>query len=52
MSSVVLIEERVLFSPKMPTEVNNFLQAVVAASPVDQSRAENLFLQAQMLLWI
>ncbi|MDD5321801.1 MAG: hypothetical protein PHD43_14570 [Methylococcales bacterium] len=32
-----------MFSPKMPTEVNNFLQTVVAASPVNQSRAENLF---------
>jgi hypothetical protein len=39
----------VLFSPDIPVEVNNLLQAAVAASPVDQSRAEILFLQAQEL---
>ncbi|MFZ2170265.1 MAG: hypothetical protein WAW61_11585 [Methylococcaceae bacterium] len=49
MSSVAFIEERVLFSPNIPTEVNNLLQAAVAASSVDQSRAEDLFLQAQIL---
>jgi hypothetical protein len=49
MSSVAFVEERVMFSPTMPAEVNNLLQADVAASSVDQSRAENLFLQAQML---
>lgn len=38
-----------MFSPNMPAEVNNLLQAAVAASSVDQSRAENLFLQAQTL---
>lgn len=38
-----------MFSPNMPSEVNNLLQAAVAASSVDQSRAENLFLQAQTL---
>ena len=49
MSSVAFIEERVLFSPDIPAEVNNLLQAAVAASPVDQNRAEILFLQAQAL---
>jgi len=49
MSSVAFIEERVLFSPDIPTEVNNLLQAAVAASSVDQSEAETLFLQAQTL---
>jgi len=38
-----------MFSPNMPNEVNNLLQAAVAASSVDPSRAENLFLQAQSL---
>ena len=49
MSSVAFIEERVLFSPNIPTPVNNLLQAAVAASSVDQSEAETLFLQAQAL---
>ena len=49
MSQVAFIEERVLFSPDIPAEVNSLLQAAVAASPVDQSRAETLFLQAQAL---
>ncbi|HEY8158470.1 MAG TPA: hypothetical protein VIF10_07170 [Methylobacter sp.] len=49
MALVAFVEERVLFSPNMPTEVNNLLQAAVAASSVDQSRAETLFLQAQAL---
>jgi hypothetical protein len=49
MSSVAFIEERVTFSPNIPIEVNNLLQAAVAASSVDQSEAENLFLQAQTL---
>ncbi|MCK9396340.1 MAG: hypothetical protein M0Q44_12205 [Methylobacter sp.] len=49
MSSVAFVEERVMFSPNMPAEVNHLLQAAVAASPVDQSRAEDLFLQAQAL---
>lgn len=38
-----------MFSPNMPSEVNHLLQAAVAASSVDQSRAETLFLQAQAL---
>ena len=49
MRSVAFIEERVLFSPDIPAEVNSLLQAAVAASPVDQRRAESLFLQAQAL---
>jgi hypothetical protein len=49
MSSGAFIEERVTFSPNIPTEVNNLLQAAVAASSVDQSKAEILFLQAQTL---
>ena len=49
MRSVGFIEERVLFSPDIPAEVNNLLQAAVAASPVDQNRAETLFLPAQAL---
>jgi len=47
--SVAFVEERVMFSPNMPIEVNHLLQAAVAASSVDQSRAESLFLQAQAL---
>lgn len=38
-----------MFSPNMPGQVNNLLQAAVAASSVDQRRAEMLFLQAQAL---
>jgi len=49
MASVSFVEERVLFSPHIPPEVNNLLQAAVAASSVDQAQAENLFLQAQTL---
>ena len=49
MTSVEFIEERVLFSPNIPTEVNNLLQAAVAARSVNHSRAEILFLQAQTL---
>ncbi len=49
MSSVAFVEERVLFSPNMPAEVNRLLQAAVAASSIDQNRAETLFLQAQAL---
>jgi hypothetical protein len=49
MNSVAFIEERVLFSPNIPIEVNNLLQAAVATSSVDQAEAETLFLQAQTL---
>ena len=37
MGSAAFIEERVLFSPNIPIEVNNLLQAAVAASSVDQA---------------
>ncbi len=49
MNSVAFVEDRVLFSPNIPPEVNSLLQAAVAASSVDQSLAENLFIQAQTL---
>ncbi|NOT10297.1 MAG: hypothetical protein HOP23_00420 [Methylococcaceae bacterium] len=49
MSIVTFVEERVLFSPNIPVEVNNLLQAAVAASSIDQNQAENLFLQAHQL---
>ncbi|MDD5273672.1 MAG: hypothetical protein PHU14_13245 [Methylovulum sp.] len=49
MNPIALIEERVLFSPNIPAEVNQLLQAAVAASSVDHSRAEKLFLQAQLM---
>ncbi|MFI3158545.1 MAG: hypothetical protein QX199_20565 [Methylococcaceae bacterium] len=49
MAAVAFVEERVMFSPNMPAEVNHLLQAAVAASSVDQNRAEKLFLQAQAL---
>jgi hypothetical protein len=49
MGSIALVEERGIFSPNIPAAVNHLLQAAVAASSVDQSRAETLFLQAQAL---
>jgi hypothetical protein len=49
MRSVAFVEERVLFCPNIPTEVNSLLQAAVAASSVDPNLAESLFLQAQAL---
>jgi hypothetical protein len=49
MGSITFMEERVLFSPTIPVEVNNLLQAAVAASSVNQSKAETLFLQAKTL---
>ena len=49
MTAVAFVEERVMFNPNMPAEVNHLLQAAVAASSVDQNRAEKLFLQAQAL---
>jgi hypothetical protein len=44
-----LFEQRVLFSPNIPDAVDYLLQTAVAASSVDQTKAENLFLQAQAL---
>ncbi len=49
MAASALIDERVLFSPNIPDAVNRLLQAAVAASSIDQQRAEALFLQAQAL---
>ncbi len=49
MATVSPIEERVLFSPDIPTAVNQLLQAAVAASQAHPGRAESLFLQAQAL---
>ena len=49
MTTVAFIEERVLFCPNIPAEVNQLLQAAVAASARDQVLAEQLFLQAQTL---
>ena len=46
MSSLALLEERVLFSPNLPEEVNTLLQAAVVANHVDRPRAEELFKQA------
>ncbi len=45
----MLTEERVLFSPNLPAAINQLLQAAVAASHADPTRAETLFLQAQAL---
>ena len=49
MSITQLFEQRVLFSPNIPDAVDYLLQTAVAASSVDQIKAENLFLQAQAL---
>lgn len=49
MLPVSFMEERVLFSPNLPTAVNQLLQAAVAASHADPVRAEHLFIQAQVL---
>ena len=49
MSSISFIEECVLFSPQIPLEVNNLLQAAVAASSINSIEAEALFIQAQSL---
>ncbi|MGJ0491864.1 hypothetical protein [Methylobacter sp.] len=43
------VGERITFSPNMPPEVNQLLQAAVIASSVDQARAETLFIQAQTM---
>lgn len=40
-------EERVLFSPNLPAEVNRLLQMAVAASHSEKPLAEKLFKQAQ-----
>jgi hypothetical protein len=47
MNKVVLLDERVMFSPQMPLAVNQLLQAAVAVTRTDALQAEQLFLQAQ-----
>ncbi len=49
MSQVSVFEERVLFSPNLPEEVNKLLQMAVAASHADKPLAEKYFKQAQQL---
>lgn len=49
MNLLASLEERVLFSPNLPADVNALLQAAVAASHSDKERAEQLFKQAQFL---
>ncbi|TSA41833.1 MAG: hypothetical protein D4R63_02180 [Methylococcaceae bacterium] len=49
MNSMSFVEERMLFCPNIPAEVNQLLQMAVAATSIDPSRAEKLFLQAQTL---
>lgn len=49
MSQTGVFEERVLFSPNLPTAINLLLQKAVAASHADKPLAENLFKQAQQL---
>jgi hypothetical protein len=49
MTQRLLFEERVLFSPNLPEEVNQLLQQAVAASHSEKPLAEKLFKQAQQL---
>lgn len=49
MAGAAWLEERVLFSPNLPADVNNLLQAAVVANHADRDRAEQLFKQAQAL---
>lgn len=49
MSAVAFLEERVLFSPDVPEEVNKLLQSGVAASHANKPLAEKLFKEAQVL---
>ena len=49
LNQVTSLEERVLFSPHLPEEVNALLQAAVLANHADKPRAEQLFKQAQQL---
>jgi hypothetical protein len=46
-ASVAQLDERVLFSPGMPEDVNLLLQAAVAATRFDPERAEKLFMEAK-----
>lgn len=47
MNTAVFFEERVLFSPNLPEQVNRLLQMAVAASHSQQGVAEKLFKQAR-----
>lgn len=49
MKAAGFFEERVLFSPNLPPEVNQLLQMAVAASHSEKPLAEKLFKQAQQL---
>ncbi len=49
MASIGMFEERVLFSPNLPPEVNRLLQMAVTASHSDKPLAEKYFKQAQAL---
>ncbi|MGD0959597.1 MAG: hypothetical protein ABSB19_07305 [Methylomonas sp.] len=49
MTSLTLLEDRVLFNPNLPEQVNVLLQAGVLANHADKPRAEQLFKQAQQL---
>lgn len=49
MSTVVYIDEAVLFSPDIPSPVNALLQAAVVATRNDALKGEQLFLQAYQL---
>ncbi|MBL1265669.1 hypothetical protein [Candidatus Methylomicrobium oryzae] len=44
-----VFDERVLFSPGLPKEINRLLQAGVAASRADTAQAEKCFKEAQQL---
>jgi hypothetical protein len=47
MGSVSLFDERVMFSPQMPPEVNRLLQEAVPLTATHATQAEWLFLRAQ-----
>ena len=49
MAAIGMFEERVLFSPNLPPEVNRLLQMAVTASHSDKPLAEKYFKQAQAL---
>ncbi len=49
MAGTGLFEERVVFSPNIPTAVNALMQAAVAASHRDAVEGERLFIEARRL---
>lgn len=49
MSVSAQLDDRVIFSPNLPEDVNRLLQAGVAASHNDKQRAQQLFQQAQKI---